>query len=159
MNETPKIRLTPRNANREPYLDLLLLADDSEQEVLCYYRDGDLYVCEVAAGETIGIALVVPHHDAFELKSVAIAPERQGQGIGQQMLAFVIDDLRRRGVARVIVGTGNSSIGQIAFYQKAGFRLWRIERDFFSPERGYPEGLSENGIALRDMVWFDRLLA
>ncbi len=52
-------------------------------------------------------------------------------------------------------GTGNSGIGQLAFYQKAGFRLWRVERDFFSPERGYPEGIEENGIPLRDMVWMD----
>jgi hypothetical protein len=53
---------------------------------------------------------------------------------------------------------GVQNIGQLAFYQKAGFRLWRIERDFFSPERGYPEGIEENGIPLRDMVWMEREL-
>ena len=37
--------------------------------------------------------------------------------------------LRARGVRRVIVGTGNAGIGQLAYYQKAGFRLERIERD------------------------------
>jgi hypothetical protein len=36
------------------------------------------------------------------------------------------------------------------------FRFWRIERDVFAPERGYPEGLEENGIPLRDMVWLDQ---
>ncbi len=56
----------------------------------------------------------------------------------------------------VVVGTGNSGIGQLAYYQKAGFRLWRIERDFFGPDRGYPDGLEENGIATRDMVWIDQ---
>ena len=45
---------------------------------------------------------------------------------------------------------------RLAFYQKVGFRLWRIERDVFSPERGYPEGIEENGIPLRDMVWLER---
>jgi hypothetical protein len=70
-------------------------------------------------------------------------------------LALVLADLRAGGVRRAIVGTGNSGIGQLAFYQKAGFRLWRIERDFFSPARGYPEGIEENGIPLRDMVWLD----
>ena len=61
-------------------------------------------------------------------------------------------------VRRVVLGTGTAGIGQLAFYQKAGFRFWRIERDFFTPERGYPEGLEENGIPLRDMVWLDQEL-
>ena len=45
------------------------------------------------------------------LKAVAIAPELQGQGIGKRMLAAVLEDLRARGVRRVIVGTGNAGIG------------------------------------------------
>jgi hypothetical protein len=46
----------------------------------------------------------------------------------------------------------------LAFYQKAGFRLWRIERDVFTTARGYPEGIEENGIPLRDMVWMEQEL-
>jgi hypothetical protein len=34
--------------------------------------------------------------------------------------------------------------------------LRTVERDFFTPERGYPEGIEENGITLRDMVWMDQ---
>jgi hypothetical protein len=56
----------------------------------------------------------------------------------------------------VIVGTSSSGIGQLACHQKSGFRLRKIERDFFSPERGYPEGMEENGIPLRDMVGMDQ---
>jgi len=92
------------------------------------------------------------------LKAVAIAPELQGQGIGKRMLAAVLEDLRARGVRRVIVGTGNAGIGQLAYYQKAGFRLLRIEREFFSPARGCPDAMHDNGIRLRDMVWMEQLL-
>ena len=92
------------------------------------------------------------------MKAVAIAPEWQNQGAGKRLLAEVMTDLRRRGVRRVIVGTSNAGIGQIAFYQKAGFRLWQIERDFFTPERGYDPDARENGIAHRDMVWLDQEL-
>jgi hypothetical protein len=74
------------------------------------------------------------------------------------MLAAVLAHLKARGVKRVVVGTGNCGIGALAYYQKAGFRLWKIERDFFSPARGYPAGLEENGIPLRDMVWMDQEL-
>ena len=58
-----------------------------------------------------------------------------------------------------MVGTASSGIGQLAYYQKAGFRLARVERDHFSVARGYPSGIEENGIPLRDMVWLDLDLA
>ena len=34
--------------------------------------------------------------------------------------------LRARGVRRVVVGTSSASVGQLAYYQKAGFRLRRV---------------------------------
>jgi hypothetical protein len=46
-------------------------------------------------------------------------------------------------------------VGQLAFYQRLGFRLTHVERDFFTPDRGYPEGLTENGSPTRDMAWMD----
>lgn len=147
----------PAGSGRERYLTLLLLADESEQQVRSYMQQGDLY--SYAAGDHVaGIVLAIPHEDAVEIKAVAIEESRQGQGIGLQMLRAVLDDLRARGVRRVIVGTGNAGIGQIAYYQKAGFRLLRIERDFFSPARGYPAVMQDNGIRLQDMVWMDQTL-
>ena len=72
------------------------------------------------------------------------------------MLRVVLDTLRGCGVRRVIVGTASSSIGPLAFYQKVGFRLFEIERDYFREDRGYPLGLQEAGIPVRDMVWMDQ---
>ena len=71
------------------------------------------------------------------------------------MLLVALERLRACGVRRVIVGTSSSGIGQLAFYQKTGFRLSWIERDFFNTTRGYPRDLAENGIPVRDMVWMD----
>lgn len=147
---------------RERFLDLLLLADESEQQVRSYMNEGDLYAFSPDPEGVAGMILAIPEADAdrtVELKAVAVSPDRQGQGVGKRMLRAVLDDLRARGVRRVIVGTANAGIGQLAYYQKAGFRLARIERDFFSPERGYPADMEENGIPLRDMVWMEQELA
>jgi ribosomal protein S18 acetylase RimI-like enzyme len=152
MNST--LRRIPAG-EREPFLPLLLLADESLVQVRSYMNEGDLYAYSDGAGIVLAIAT---EGDAVELKAVAVAERFQRQGVGQRMLREVLDDLGRRGFRRAIVGTANAGIGQLAYYQKAGFRLLRIERDFFSPARGYPESMSDNGIRLRDMVWMDRPL-
>jgi|SRR6478672_7032474 len=153
-----RLKLVDPGPERDVCLSLLLLADDSEQQVRGYMQRGILFVAE-EAGRDVGIVLAIPSVlGEVELKAVAVDPASHNRGIGKRMLAMVLAALGKRGFKRVVLGTGNSGIGQIAFYQKAGFRLWRIERDFFSPERGYPAGLEENGILLRDMVWFDQPL-
>ena len=149
----------PAGSGRDELLPLLLLADDSEIQVRSYYQRGELFVLRERVGDPIGLVLAIerPGGEA-ELKAVAVAPHRQGRGGGRRLIAMVLGELRRRGVRRAIVGTGNCSIGQLAFYQKAGFRFWKIERGFFCPARGYPDGIEENGIPLRDLVWLDQEL-
>jgi ribosomal protein S18 acetylase RimI-like enzyme len=143
-------------AEREQFLPLLLLADESLEQVRSYMQRGDLFAFVDRDGAAVGIVLTIPETDgSVELKAVAVDAAHQNLGIGRRMLAAVIDELRRRGVRRAVVGTANAGIGQLAYYQKAGFRLLRIERDFFSPARGYPAVMVDNGIRLRDMVWMD----
>jgi len=142
--------------HRERFLPLLLLADESEQQVRSHMESGDLYAYSVVAGVIAGIVLAIElEPGVVELKAVAVEAEHQEQGIGKRMLVDVLTELRTRGYQRVIVGTANAAIGQLAYYQKAGFRLLRIERDFFSPARGYPEMMVDHGIRLRDMVWME----
>ena len=153
------LRQVPVGPQRDAYLPLFALADDSADEVRGYYQTGTLFALDDADGRPVGIVLAVDNPDgSVELKAVAIDSSRQGQGLGTRFLRTVLDELRARGVRRVVVGTSSSGIGQLAYYQKAGFRLSWIERDFFGPHRGYPEGLLEDGIPVRDMVWMDQEL-
>lgn len=159
MQDKVNPRIVAPGSHRDTYLPLFYLADDSLSQVANYYQSGDLYVLDDASGP-IGITLVTPVAPGeVELKAVAVEASRQQQGIGRRMLAAVLADLKRRGVQRVVVGTASAGTGQLAFYQKAGFRLRSVERDYFSPARGYPENLQENGIAVRDMVWMDQELS
>ncbi|QGQ45538.1 GNAT family N-acetyltransferase [Metabacillus sediminilitoris] len=57
---------------------------------------------------------------------------------------------RNKGYKTIEIGTGNSSIGQLAFYQKCGFRIIGVDLDFFI--RHYPEEIFENGKHCRDMI-------
>jgi ribosomal protein S18 acetylase RimI-like enzyme len=161
-NDPPRIQRLPPGPEREGFLPLLLLADEPEP-LRGYLQDGDLYVLWAVNRrgyrEPLGVTHVLPTPDeaaTVELRAVAIAQDQHNKGLGQHMLAAVLTDLRQRGTRRVVVGTSNAGIGQIAFYQKAGFRLWRIDRDYFTPEKGYDPDERENGLPHRDMVWFDQ---
>ena len=146
--------------SRERFMPLLLLADESVQQVRSYINAGDLYVYSSEDDAVVGIALIVPlEPNVVELKAVSIEEKHQGRGLGKRMLIELLNRLREKGCKRVVVGTANSGIGQLAFYQKAGFRLLSIERDFFSPAKGYAEVIEDSGIRLRDMVWMDLILA
>ncbi len=150
-----RLKFVSPGPEREAHMPLLLLADRSEQQVRSYLQQGILYVAQ-QNGEDVGIVLAVPTElSRMELRAVAVAESKQHHGIGTQMVEAVVADLNGRGYSRVTVGAGNACIDQIAFYQRAGFRMWKIERDRFSPEFGYPEGMEENGIPLRDMIWFE----
>lgn len=84
-----------------------------------------------------------------EIVYIAVDSALRGQGYGKQIIHFLVEELRRRGGHALQVGTANASLDNIAFYQKCGFRMFEIRRDFFAYIQ---PPIAENGILLRDMV-------
>jgi ribosomal protein S18 acetylase RimI-like enzyme len=154
----PEVFEVPAGPERERWVPLLELADEPEP-LRGYLHDGDLYGLVGPDGAPRGAILVIAESpEVAELRAVAVDESVQGQGIGSLLLQTVLFVLAQRGVRTAVVGTASSGVRQLAFYQRAGFRLTRIERDFFTEAKGYPSGISENGIPTRDMVWLDRPL-
>jgi len=144
------------DAGRRRYLGLLLLADPSEARIMEYLDRGHLLVAELA-GRTIGVAHLEPLSALdIELRNLAVVEDLQGQGYGRGLLDGVVGFCRSRGYQRLMVGTGNSSLRNLAFYQRAGFRLVGVRRDYFL--RHYPEPIYENGIRCLDMVVLELVL-
>lgn len=140
---------------RDAWIPLLELADEPEP-LRTYLNDGVLYglVDEVTAKPLAAVLVIGVDDETVELRAVAVDKHEQGRGFGTWIVAEVCGRLRRA-ERRVVVGTASSGIRQLGFYQRVGFRLTHVDRDFFTPERGYPVGLSENGIPSRDMVWME----
>ena len=115
-----------------------------------YLPQSDIFVME-SDGETIGVIVLTPlGHERWEIKNVAVKDEHQGKGLGKQLVAFAIDTARTKGGVTLRIGTGNSGFGQLALYQKMGFRMTSIDLDFFT--RNPYTHLEENGLQVRDMV-------
>ncbi len=131
-------------------ISLLLQADPCEEVVRSYIRRGQCFVAARDA-QTVGVyVLIDTRPQTVELVNVAVAEAERGQGIGKRLVCHAIDTARSMGCRTVEVGTGNSSLGQLALYQKCGFRMVGIDTDFFI--RHYPDPIYENGIQCRDMV-------
>ena len=142
----PSIREVPAD---EVPVELLLLADPSEDKIRSYLCRSTCFVASTDGG-VVGVCAVEPREPGtYELMSIAVRPEEQRRGIGSALLRTVIDHFRRKGADRLEVGTGSFGY-QLAFYQRHGFRVTRIERDFFV--ENYDEPIFEEGIRLRDML-------
>ena len=136
--------------HEEAPMDLLLLADPSQALVEEYLHRGECFVAQTDE-QIIGVYVLLPTRPGtVELVNIAVMETQQGRGIGKQLIQHAIRTAKSDGYITMKVGTGNSSIGQLALYQKCGFRITGVDRDFFI--RHYTEEIFENGIQCRDMI-------
>jgi ribosomal protein S18 acetylase RimI-like enzyme len=136
--------------NEQPPMDLLLLADPSEKLINEYIQRGQCFVAEMDQRIVAVYVLLPTRPETVELVNIAVDENEQGKGIGKQLVLHAIENAKQQGYKTMEIGTGNSSIGQLALYQKCGFRITGVDRDFFV--KHYPEPIFENGIQCRDMI-------
>ncbi|MCR6110877.1 GNAT family N-acetyltransferase [Bacillus sp. A301a_S52] len=137
-------------------LTLLMQADPSEANVKKHFEDGECY-CMMQQHTTVGAYILVERDSATaEIVCISVSEEWQGRGIGKQLIAHAGELTTQRGYKSLEVGTGNSSIDQLAFYQKCGFRITGVETNFFLDH--YVEPIYENGIQCMDMVRLSKAL-
>ena len=130
--------------------ELLLLADPSLEEVEAYLKTGDCYVLEENQ-EIVGTYVLLPLDDQrIELKNLAVAEAKQGQGLGKSLIEDALKVAKQAGYQQIEVGTGNSSIGPLALYQKMAFKITSVDKDYFVRNYGFP--IYENGVQCRDMI-------
>ena len=136
--------------NTEIPWDLLFLADPSREMIEKYLGNGEISIALVEE-KIVGVYVVVNLSDeVYELKNIAVAEEYQGKGIGKMLVQHAIETAKGKKAKQIDVGTGTSSFGPLALYQKHGFRIVGVDKDFFV--KNYPEKIIENGIQCRDMI-------
>ncbi len=138
------------NSASEVPMELLLLADPSEEMINNYIKEGSIIVAEMS-GEVIGvIVLIHKDEDTMEIINIAVKEDFQREGIGKQLINKAMLIAKRKNVKRIEIGTGNSSLIQLGIYQRYGFRIFEIWEDYFT--KHYEEEIYENRIQCRDMV-------
>ena len=131
---------------------LLLLAEPSASALEWSLTNLSDTVYRFDLGATlVGAATMRWRDDPSELVELAVDAAQQGTGVGRRIVEWLVAEGRRRGRSAIEVGTSSTSLGNIAFYQKCGFRPSAVRRDYFWYYRGEKR---ENGIPIRDMLVF-----
>ncbi|MFB5189890.1 GNAT family N-acetyltransferase [Alicyclobacillus fastidiosus] len=133
-------------------MELLLLADPSEEVIASYLPRSAVYVAEYADAGVIGVCALLPTRPGvLEIVNVAVDEAWQRQGVASSVLREVIAFAKEeRAVDRLEIATGNSSLAQLRLYQRLGFRMTHIEQDYFV--KRYPQPIYEDGLQCRDLV-------
>lgn len=141
------------HSNKKQHLDLLLLADESEEMIDKYLHKGDLFA--LYDGDLKSVCVVAPiDNETCELKNIATYPQYQGKGYGTALINHVLE-LYKHNFKYMLVGTGEvPSI--LAFYESFGFKESHRIKNFFTDN--YPHPMFEGDIQLVDMIYLKKNL-
>lgn len=136
--------------NKKAYLDLLLLADESEVMIDKYLARGEMFVLDDGGIKAECVVTKEPD-GAYELKNIAVAPAYQRCGYGQKLVAYLV--AQYQGGGSLYVGTGDCP-SALSFYHSCGFaEAYRVKNFFVD---NYDHAMFEDGIQLVDMVYLKR---
>ena len=137
-------------AEIDALIPILQDADEDVGRIRTLLTDGMHTSYAIFDGERlIGAATVRWAENESEIEYIAVVASLRGRGYGQAIIAALLEEARRRRANSLLVGTANSSLNTIAFYQKCGFRMDSVRHDFFSYVQ---PPITENGIPMRDML-------
>lgn len=141
------------NENKKQFLDLLLLADESESMIDKYLERGELFA--LYDNELRSVCVVTREScDICELKNIATYEKWHGMGYGSKLIQY-IGAFYKDKYKTMIVGTGDVP-SMMQFYRKNGFHPSHRVHNFFTDNYDHP--MFENGVQLVDMVYLKKEL-
>ncbi|MBI9103033.1 MAG: GNAT family N-acetyltransferase [Spirochaetales bacterium] len=144
---SPEIRAFPE---KEVPLELLLLGDPDRKMVQKYMKTS-IYFGAFIQDEVVGIiALNEKRNSEIEIENLSVLPYYQKKKIGRALMEYSIDYSKGKGYKKILIKTGNTSVGQLALFQKLGFELSGINQNHFI--QNYSGPIYENHFECRHQV-------
>ncbi len=147
------MRIEKITENKKQYLDLLLLADESEDMIDRYLESGDMFALFDDDVKTVCVVAAIDK-ETCELKNIATYEKYQGRGYGKVLIKN-ISDFYKNDYKTMQVGTGDAP-AILSFYKNCGFKISHRLKNFFTDNYDHP--MFEDGIQLIDMVYLKKKL-
>ncbi|WP_338232968.1 GNAT family N-acetyltransferase [Companilactobacillus muriivasis] len=133
----------------------LFLDADPSRKIVDSYLDR-AYKFELMHNDVLlGVLLMLDTRpETVEIVNIAVDESVQNQGLGEKLVRFAIDWAEKRQYHTIEIGTGSTSFAQLYLYQKCGFRVINIDRNFFVDN--YDAPIIENKLILKDMIRMEK---
>jgi GNAT superfamily N-acetyltransferase len=151
-----RVRVEQHHGARADLRSLFELAEDSPAQLDSYLDRGRVLVA-IQDEQIVGHLQLIETAAAgeTEIKNMAVLASHRRRGIGRRLIAAAIRLACAESRQTLRVATAAADLDNLRFYQRLGFRMRSIERDAFTAATGYSDGISVEGIELRDRVWLD----
>lgn len=137
-------------------LDLLLLADPSLKNIEGYIYNSVSYLVFLESKKIGVLVLEEVEKNSLEVRNIAISETFQNRGFAKQTLQFATTLAKEKGYQKLRICTANSSISQLALYQKQGFEIYKINFNYFT--ENYSEKIVENDIICKHQICLEKKL-
>lgn len=92
-------------------------------------------------GALAAYAVTMPVVDEVHLLDIGVAPDRQRQGRGAALLAFLCVDARRAGMTRMLLEVRPSNEAALAFYRRLDFAEIGRRRGYYPAHEGREDAI------------------
>lgn len=94
------------------------------------------YVVADDDGQVIGYAglFAVDGHQS-DVQTIAVAPQRQGEGLGDLLLRELLDEAARRGCTEMLLEVRADNVPAQRLYARHGFDRIGVRRGYYQPDR------------------------
>jgi ribosomal protein S18 acetylase RimI-like enzyme len=139
-------------AGSKEYLPFpLLLQADPSMESISEYIHRSTSIVATISNEIVGICCLLHTRPfTYEIVNISVHEDHQKRGIGKNLIEHAIQTATQTGAKCIEIYTGNSSIHQLSLYQRLGFELTGVEKDYFL--RHYEEKIMENNIQCKHLL-------
>jgi ribosomal protein S18 acetylase RimI-like enzyme len=139
--------------HKKDYLPLLLLGDESENQIDKYLERGELFA--LYYGDLKCVCVITDEgNGTLEIQNIATDERYQRQGYASKLMNHITEYYKER-YDKIILGTGDVP-GILAFYERREFAATHRLPDYFTENYDHP--MFEDGVLLKDKVYLERKL-
>jgi ribosomal-protein-alanine N-acetyltransferase len=91
------------------------------------------YLVAEDGGTVVGYAGIFATRHQADVQTVAVAPGRQGSGLGGLLLQALVDEARRRGCSEVLLEVRVDNGPALGLYERFGFERISVRRGYYQP--------------------------
>jgi ribosomal-protein-alanine N-acetyltransferase len=100
---------------------------------LAHVPESRHYVVAEDDGEVVGYAGMVATGHQADVQTVAVRADRQGGGLGGELLRALLDEARRRGAGEVLLEVRAENVAAQELYARHGFERIGVRRGYYRP--------------------------